>query len=240
MKSGKIMQKAFQTIEKYHMIQPGDRVLAGVSGGADSVCLLFTLLEYRKKVSFDIKAVHVEHGIRGEESRQDAVYVEALCQKQNVEYECVSVDIPAMAVTEKLSTEEAGRLARYQIFEEISKSWHADKIAVAHNQNDQAETILWNLARGSGLDGAAGIRPVRDRIIRPLLECSRPEIEVYLKQKSITWREDRTNQELVIPGHHSQLFASGDGRKAKHRNHTTSGTVWNGDAADTGSSFRSL
>ena len=141
------MQKAFQTIEKYHMIQPGDRVLAGVSGGADSVCLLFTLLEYRKKVSFDIKAVHVEHGIRGEESRQDAVYVEALCQKQNVEYECVSVDIPAMAVTEKLSTEEAGRLARYQIFEEISKSWHADKIAVAHNQNDQAETILWNLAR---------------------------------------------------------------------------------------------
>ena len=149
------MQKAFQTIEKYHMIQPGDRVLAGVSGGADSVCLLFTLLEYRKKVSFDIKAVHVEHGIRGEESRQDAVYVEALCQKQNVEYECVSVDIPAMAVTEKLSTEEAGRLARYQIFEEISKSWHADKIAVAHNQNDQAETILWNLARGSGLDGAA-------------------------------------------------------------------------------------
>ena len=92
------MQKAFQTIEKYHMIQPGDRVLAGVSGGADSVCLLFTLLEYRKKVSFDIKAVHVEHGIRGEESRQDAVYVEALCQKQNVEYECVSVDIPAMAV----------------------------------------------------------------------------------------------------------------------------------------------
>ena len=190
------MQKAFQTIEKYHMIQPGDRVLAGVSGGADSVCLLFTLLEYRKKVSFDIKAVHVEHGIRGEESRQDAVYVEALCQKQNVEYECVSVDIPAMAVTEKLSTEEAGRLARYQIFEEISKSWHADKIAVAHNQNDQAETIVWNLARGSGLDGAAGIRPVRDRIIRPLLECSRPEIEAYLKQKSITWREDRTNQEL--------------------------------------------
>ena len=174
------MQKAFQTIEKYHMIQPGDRVLAGVSGGADSVCLLFILLEYRKKVSFDIKAVHVEHGIRGEESRQDAVYVEALCQKQNVEYECVSVDIPAMAVTEKLSTEEAGRLARYQIFEEISKSWHADKIAVAHNQNDQAETILWNLARGSGLDGAAGIRPVRENIIRPLLNTSRKRIEAIV------------------------------------------------------------
>ena len=138
----------------------------------------------------------MEHGIRGEESRQDAAYVEALCQKLDVEYECVPVDIPAMAAAEKLSTEEAGRLARYQIFEEISKSWHADKIAVAHNQNDQAETILWNLARGSGLDGAAGIRPVRDRIIRPLLECSRTEIEAYLKQKDILWREDRTNQEL--------------------------------------------
>ncbi len=190
------MQKAFHTIEKYHMIQPGDRVLAGVSGGADSVCLLFILLEYREKVRFDIKVVHVEHGIRGEESLQDASYVEKLCQKLNVEYECVQVDIPAMAAAEKLSTEEAGRLARYRIFEEIRKSWQADKIAVAHNQNDQAETILWNLARGSGLDGAAGIRPVRDRIIRPLLECSRTEIEAYLKQKNIIWREDQTNQEL--------------------------------------------
>lgn len=190
------MQKAFHTIEKYHMIQPGDRVLAGVSGGADSVCLLFTLLEYRKKVNFDIKVVHVEHGIRGEESLQDAAYVEALCQKWNVEYECVRVDIPAMAAEEKLSTEEAGRIARYRIFEQAGANWQASKIAVAHNLNDQAETILWNLARGSGLDGAAGIRPVRDRIIRPLLECSRTEIEACLKQKNITWREDRTNQEL--------------------------------------------
>lgn len=190
------MQKAFYTIEKYHMIQPGDRVLAGVSGGADSVCLLLTLLEYREKVNFDIKVVHVEHGIRGEESLQDAAYVEQLCQKLDVEYECVPVDIPAMAATEKLSTEEAGRIARYWIFEQVRESWQASKIAVAHNLNDQAETILWNLARGSGLDGAAGIRPVRDYIIRPLLECSRTEIEAYLEQKNITWREDRTNQEL--------------------------------------------
>lgn len=190
------MQKAFQTMKKYQMIQPGDRVLAGVSGGADSVCLLLVLLEYQKKVNFEIKVVHVEHGIRGEASLQDAEYVKNLCGQFGISYECVSRDIPAMAREQKLSTEEAGRIARYQIFEQIRESWGANKIAVAHNQNDQAETILWNLVRGSGLDGAAGIRPVRDHIIRPLLECSRMEIEDYLKKRNITWREDATNQEL--------------------------------------------
>ena len=94
--------------------------------------------------------------------------------------------------------EETGRKVRQEAFasektKNSQKGYRRMVTAVAHNQNDQAETILWNLARGSGLDGAAGIRPVRDRIIRPLLECSRPEIEAYLKQKSITWREDRTN-----------------------------------------------
>ena len=190
------MQKAFQLIEKYHMIQPGDRILVGVSGGADSVCLLLVLLEYQKQMDFAMKAVHVEHGIRGEESLQDAEYVKGLCETLGVEYECVSVDIPTMAAEQKISEEEAGRIARYQIFSQVQKVWHAGKIAVAHNQNDQAETILWNLARGSGLDGATGIRPVRETIIRPLLECSRREIEAWLKKRNISWREDRTNQEL--------------------------------------------
>lgn len=190
------MQKAFNTIEHCHMIKPGERVVVGVSGGADSVCLLLVLLEYRKKTEFDIKVVHVEHGIRGEDSLRDAAYVKELCEKQKVAYECVSVDIPAMAEAMKLSTEEAGRIARYRIFDQISKKWHADKIAVAHNQNDQAETILWNLVRGSGLDGAAGIRPVRGKIIRPLIECSRQEIEAYLAERKIRWCEDSTNKEL--------------------------------------------
>lgn len=190
------MQKAFETIEKYQMIQSGDRVLAGVSGGADSVCLLMVLLELQKRMSFEIQVVHVEHGIRGQESLQDAEYVHKLCEQYQVPFLCVSRDIPQMARERKLSTEEAGRLARYAIFEEIGRTWAADHIAVAHNRNDQAETILWNLARGSGLDGAAGIRPVRGKIIRPLLECSREEIEAYLRQKGIAWREDCTNQEL--------------------------------------------
>ena len=97
------MQKAFQLIEKYHMIQPGDRILVGVSGGADSVCLLLVLLEYQKQMDFAMKAVHVEHGIRGEESLQDAEYVKGLCETLGVEYECVSVDIPTMAAEQKIS-----------------------------------------------------------------------------------------------------------------------------------------
>ena len=190
------MQKAFETIEKYQMIQPGGRVLAGVSGGADSVCLLMVLLELQKRMEFEIQVVHVEHGIRGQESLQDAEYVRKLCEQYQVPFLCVSRDIPQMARERKLSAEEAGRLARYEIFEETAREWAADHIAVAHNKNDQAETILWNLARGSGLDGAAGIRPVRGKIIRPLLECSREEIEAYLRQKGIVWREDATNQGL--------------------------------------------
>lgn len=190
------MQKAFETIEKYQMIQPGGRILAGVSGGADSVCLLMVLLELQKRMKFEIQVVHVEHGIRGQESLQDAEYVRKLCEQYQVPFLCVSCDIPQMARERKLSTEEAGRLARYEIFEETAREWAADHIAVAHNKNDQAETILWNLARGSGLDGAAGIRPVRGKIIRPLLECGREEIEAYLRQKGIVWREDATNQGL--------------------------------------------
>lgn len=190
------MRKALGTIRTWKMIQPRERVLAGVSGGADSVCLLMVLLELQKEMEFAIKVVHVEHGIRGEESLRDAAYVKKLCEEHGVEYECVSCDIPAMAKREKLSTEEAGRIARYEAFEQIGREWNATKIAVAHNQNDQAETILWNLARGSGLDGAAGIRPVRGKIIRPLLECSRSEIEEFLRKKGVTWCEDCTNREL--------------------------------------------
>ena len=190
------MQKAWNAIRTWHMIQPQDRVLVGVSGGADSVCLFMVLLEFQKQMTFEIKVVHVEHGIRGEESLRDERYVRELCEKYQVEYECVSCDIPAMAKEKKISIEEAGRNARYEAFDRIGEKWRANRIAVAHNQNDQAETILWNLARGSGLDGAAGIRPVRGKIIRPLLECSRTEIEAFLKKKNIQWCEDGTNDEL--------------------------------------------
>lgn len=189
------MQKAFAYMEKYRMIEAGDKVIAGVSGGADSLCLLFVLMEYRKRVPFSILAVHVEHGVRGQESLEDAAFVEKICREHTIEYRLVQVCVPELARREKLSVEEAGRRARYEAFERIRQETGADKIAVAHNRDDQAETVLFQIARGSGLTGAGGIRPVRGAVIRPLLSCSRAEIEEYLRGHSQTWRTDATNQE---------------------------------------------
>lgn len=190
------MRKFFETVRKYNMINEGDHIILGVSGGADSLCLLFLLIELQKEVSFRITVVHVEHGIRGEESLKDARFVEQICRQQQVEFHMESVDIRQIAAREHLSVEEAGRKARYDTFERVLSERGANKIAVAHNRNDQAETMLWNMARGSGMNGAAGIRPVRGNIIRPLLECDRTEIEGYLKDRNVIWREDRTNQEM--------------------------------------------
>lgn len=190
------MEKVFSYIREHRMICPGEKVIVGVSGGADSICLLMILMEYRHRVPFSILAVHIEHGIRGEESLADAAFVKKFCTEAEVEYCCESFDVPAIAAERKLSEEEAGRLVRYEAFETIRRKQKADKIAVAHNMNDQAETMLFHMARGSGLAGAGGIRPVRDSVIRPLLCCTREEIENYLKEKNQNWCCDRTNGEL--------------------------------------------
>lgn len=187
------MEKVYCYLEKHNMISTNEKVIVGVSGGADSLCLLFVLLEYRKKVPFTLLAVHVEHGIRGEESLADAAFVERICRENGIWFTCISCDVPRLAGEQKISMEEAARLARYQAFEKVRKEQQADKIAVAHNQNDQAETILFRMARGTGITGAGGIRPVNGCIIRPLLACSRKEIECYLKERKIHWREDASN-----------------------------------------------
>ena len=173
MKGGHRMEKIFRTIEQYGMIAPGMRVAAGVSGGADSVCLLYILSEYRKKIPFELAAVHVEHGIRGAESLEDAAFTESLCRELHVPCHTVRTDVQKIAEDRGLSVEEAGRLERYRIFAEFLKEWNGNRIAVAHNENDQAETVLWNLVRGSGLRGLGGIRPVRGEVIRPLLFTAR-------------------------------------------------------------------
>ena len=189
------MNRIYQTICQYHMISPGDRVIAGVSGGADSVCLLRALAGYREQVPFTLFVVHVEHGIRGAESLADAAFVKGLCEALAVPFYMEAVDVTAYAREHRMTVEEAGRSVRYDCFEKLRKELGAEKIAVAHNQNDQAETVLWNLVRGSGLKGLGGIRPVRDRIIRPLLFLGRPEIETILKDLGQPWRTDRTNLE---------------------------------------------
>ncbi len=188
-----MMEEIFRTIEEYRMIEAGMRLIVGVSGGADSVCLLYVLGEYQKRVPFEFRVVHVDHGLRGEESQKDAAFVEQLCEDRGIPCEIVKSEVRTVAEKEGISLEEAGRSERYRIFEEKRRDWDADRIAVAHNRNDQAETVLLNLARGSGLKGLAGIRPVRDRIIRPLLFTRRDEIEKILKEAKLNWRTDRSN-----------------------------------------------
>jgi len=193
-KTKDIYEKVKAYIEKYRMISEGDTVLAGVSGGADSVCMLFILQKLRKEIPFRLMVVHVHHGVR-EDAQKDADHVEGLCRKWEIPFFLKKVDMTGYAKENGLSPEEAGRALRYQAFEEALAGEEACKIAVAHNQNDRAETMLFHLFRGSGLRGLGSIRPVRDKIIRPLLCLGREEIEAYLSEEGLVFCTDSTNEE---------------------------------------------
>ncbi len=190
----KIEKKVFSYIEKHHMIAPGDKIVAGVSGGADSVCLLLLLLEYSRRVPVSIGAVHVDHGLRAE-AGEDARYVEDLCRQWNVPFYLTEADVRQLAAQEKCSEEDAGRRARYRAFYRAADAMGGARIAVAHNMGDNAETMLFHLFRGSGLKGLCGIAPVRDAVIHPILCLERREVEAYLRERGISWRTDSTNVE---------------------------------------------
>lgn len=192
-----MLEKIKRYIREFQMLEKGDRIVIGVSGGADSICLLRILTVLSKEYALKLMAVHVEHGIRGEEAVGDMHFVQEQCRLLGVECRTFSCDIPALSKELKMSEEEAGRKARYEIFEQAAKEWGAGKIAVAHHKNDQAETILYHLFRGSGLKGLGGISPVRENIIRPLLCVSRQEIEEYLENNRILYRTDSTNGETA-------------------------------------------
>lgn len=187
-------------IETYSMIQQNDNMIAAVSGGADSVCLLHLLVQLRTAGALRLRAVHVHHGLRGEEADRDAVFTEKLCRKFDVPCRILHADVRGYAKEHSVSEEEAGRILRYQLLEQEAQIWEAEtggqnvKIAVAHHGDDSAETILYNLFRGSGLAGISGIQPVRGRIIRPLLCVTRTEILEYLKEYGLEYCEDSTNQ----------------------------------------------
>ncbi len=187
------MKRIEKFIQKYHMLTCGDRVIAGVSGGADSVCLFLMLLELRKKIEFDLIAVHVHHGLRGEAADQDQQFVEALCEQHRIPLEIFRVNLESIAKKRKQSLEEAGRMVRREAFDSVCKKYGGNKIALAHHQNDNAETLLWNLSRGTGLDGLGGIRPVNGKFIRPLLCMNRKEIEEYLAKRKQSYCIDETN-----------------------------------------------
>ncbi len=196
-----MLKKVDAYVRQFHMLSEGDTVVAGVSGGADSVCLLLVLQGMQKKIPFSLHVVHVNHGIR-QEAGQDAAFVEGLCKELQVPFFLVQRDVVRLAKEQGMSTEEAGRKVRYEAFLQVLKQVDPEalaagrgKIAVAHNANDQAETMLFHLFRGSGLTGLCGIRPVREQIIRPLLCVEREEIEDFLQQKGMSYCIDKTNDE---------------------------------------------
>lgn len=182
-------------VKKYHMLQEKDHVIAGVSGGADSVCLLFMLVKLQKEMRFGLTVVHIHHGLRGESADADENYVRALCEKLDVELLAFHEDVGRYAKEQKMTLEEAGRNVRRHIFEEVCHRKNGTRIALAHHQNDNAETLLWNLSRGCGLKGIGGISPVDGKYIRPLLGVRRQEIEEYLKENNIDYCTDETNLE---------------------------------------------
>lgn len=197
-----MQEKVYEYMKKHRMTQPGDRVIAAVSGGADSVCLFWLLAQQMQRGEILIRAVHVHHGLRGEEADRDAAFTEKLCQRFDVPCRIVRRDVAQIAAQEKMSVEEAGRMVRYQILEEMAKEWDEEaadgrecRIATAHHQGDSAETILYHLFRGSGLRGLSGIAPVRERVIRPILCVQKNEITAFLEKIGLDWCEDSTNGE---------------------------------------------
>ena len=186
-------QRVKEYIRRYHMLDGKDRVITGVSGGADSICLLFMLIELSKESDFSIVAVHVHHGLRGDAADEDAAYVKAVCEEQGIELRTFYEDVRGYAREKGLTLEEAGRDIRREIFLKVLKEVSGTKIALAHHQNDNAETLVWNLCRGCGLRGLGGIAPAFGVWIRPLLCLKREEIESYLENRGISYCTDESN-----------------------------------------------
>ena len=181
------------TIKYYHMLKAGDRVAIGVSGGCDSVCLLTVLIRLAKELSFDVCVVHINHCIRGADADKDEDFVRKMSEKKGVPFYSYRYDVPGIAATQKLTLEEAGRMVRRLAFQKCMEEAGCNKLALAHQAEDVSETLIINLARGSGITGLCSMRPVRDFIIRPLIRMSRADIETYLQSEGISFHTDSTN-----------------------------------------------
>ena len=190
-------EKVLNTINKYNMIQSGDGIVIGVSGGPDSMTLLNILNNLKEKLNIKLYVAHINHSIR-EEADAETEYVKEFCKKIDVEFFAKKVKVEEIAKELKIGTEEAGRNIRYEFFEEVAHKVGANKIATAHNLNDNAETVLMNITRGTSVSGLKGIDKVRDgKYIRPIIECSRAEIEDYCKEKNLNPRYDKSNNENI-------------------------------------------
>ncbi|MBR5535914.1 MAG: tRNA lysidine(34) synthetase TilS [Clostridia bacterium] len=192
-----MLTRVLETIKENSMLKAGDNVICAVSGGADSMALLCALYEIKDELGIKVYAAHLNHSIRGDEAEGDYLFVKNFCQERGIELFYRKVDIPYLAIKMHKSEEEAGREERYRLFYESAEKLGGAKIATGHHKNDRAETVLFNLFRGSGARGMRGIPYKRDNIIRPLLDISRRDTEKFLEQRGILWREDATNKECI-------------------------------------------
>lgn len=184
--------KILKCINDYSMLAPNDSVVIGVSGGADSMCLLHYLFSLRESLNINIIVAHINHCIRGDEALRDENFVKEYCEKLNIPFMLKRVDIPKLAAELSIGTEECGRHERYNFFYELAEKYNA-KIATAHTASDNTETVLLNITRGSGLKGLRGIPPTRGRIIRPLITSTRAEIERYCTKNNVPYITDSSN-----------------------------------------------
>ena len=197
------MQKDIRKkLDQYHMLSKGDRILIGLSGGADSVCLAQILYELKEEFELELAAVCCHHGLRGEEADRDVLFAEAFCRERNITFYKEYENVNRRAENCRISVEEAGREFRHETFQHIMKEHGYHKLAIAHNADDRAETMLFHLTRGTGLAGLCTMEPVREygegcHLIRPLLWTGKARIENWLREKNISWRVDGSNEEDI-------------------------------------------
>jgi tRNA(Ile)-lysidine synthase len=192
-KSSELAKQLLASLRRQEMLRAGERVGVGISGGADSVALLLLLLELREALGIVLSVAHLNHKLRGAASDADEKFVAKLAAKHGLEFHAERVDIAAKAKREKANLEDAARRARYDFFARLVAEGKMDRVAVAHTADDQAETVLAHILRGTGLAGLGGIHPIAGCVVRPLLKVRRAELRAYLREKKQKWREDVTN-----------------------------------------------
>lgn len=192
-----LKEEVLKTIETYNLIEMNDKIVIGVSGGPDSICLLHVLYGLKERLGIEIVVAHVNHMLR-DVADLETEYVQNFCKKLGIECYVKKADILEISKTQKKGTEEVGRQVRYDFFDEVAKKTNSNKIATAHNSNDRAETVILNILRGSGLSGLKGIEPIRDnKYIRPLINTDRQDIENYCNDNKLEPKYDKTNNENI-------------------------------------------
>lgn len=192
-----LKEKVLETIKKYNLINEGDKIVIGVSGGPDSMCLLHVLNELKRELKIELFVAHVNHMIRAA-ADSETTYVQEKCENLGIECFVKKVDILNLAKEQKKGTEEVGRNVRYEFFNEVLEKTNSNKIATAHNSNDKAETVILNILRGSGLSGLKGIEVNREgKYIRPIIEIDREEIEQYCEENHLEPKIDESNNENI-------------------------------------------